>query len=204
MGKGNSNLSGNGSNSKGKNQIHNKNKDRKPLVITVIVLVGVLLLGYNFISNGSKKTKDLSTNNNASNAVVSNNSSSSAAVLNSSDGIKISKKDITATAKFYPYDASGIKMEVLAVKAKDGTIRTALNTCQVCYSSGKGYYKQEGDELVCQNCGNRFKLNMVGSTNSGCNPVPVLDKNKTDDGTNIIISKDFLDKNKALFAKWKS
>jgi len=40
-------------------------------------------------------------------------------------------------------------MEVLALKAKDRTIRTALNTCQVCYASGKGYYVQEGDVLVC-------------------------------------------------------
>lgn len=194
MGNGKTNLLRNGSNTKGKSEIHNKNKDKKPLVISAIVLVVVLILGYNFLSNGNKKTEGLS----------SNNSSSSAAVSNNSDGIKISKKDITSTAKFYSYEASGIKMELLAVKAKDGTIRTALNTCQVCYSSGKGYYKQEGDELVCQNCGNRFKVDMVGSAKSGCNPVPVLDKNKTDDGTNINISKDFLDKNKTLFARWKS
>lgn len=29
-------------------------------------------------------------------------------------------------------------------------IRTAFNTCQVCYSSGKGYYVQSGNVLVCQ------------------------------------------------------
>jgi len=35
-------------------------------------------------------------------------------------------------------------MEVLAVKAPDGTIRTAMNTCKICYDSGAGYYVQEG------------------------------------------------------------
>ena len=45
-------------------------------------------------------------------------------------------------------------MEIVAVKALDGSIRTAFNTCQVCYNSGRGYYQQEGNELVCQNCGN--------------------------------------------------
>ena len=39
-------------------------------------------------------------------------------------------------------------IEVLAVKSSDGTIRTAFNTCQVCYASGRGYYIQQGDGLI--------------------------------------------------------
>ena len=50
-------------------------------------------------------------------------------------------KNISSTAQFYPVDVDGTQMEVLAVKAPDGTIRTAFNTCQVCYDSGRGYYK---------------------------------------------------------------
>jgi hypothetical protein len=69
--------------------------------------------------------------------------------------------DITTTATFYPATVNGIDLEVLAVKAPDGTIRTAFNTCQVCYDSGRGYYKQSGDVLVCQNCGNRFPMSRV-------------------------------------------
>jgi uncharacterized membrane protein len=118
--------------------------------------------------------------------------------------IKINKEEVSSTAKFYPYESDGIKMEVLAVKASDGTIRTALNTCQVCYPSGRGYYIQEGDELVCQNCGNRFKLDMIEVVKNGCNPVPVLEENKSDDGTSIIIDKNFLDENRGLFKNWKS
>jgi uncharacterized membrane protein len=94
-------------------------------------------------------------------------------------------------------------MEVLAVKAPDGTIRTSFNTCQVCYGSGRGYYKQEGDVLVCQNCGNRFKTSQVEKIKGGCNPVPILEDNKTDDGTTITISKDFLEQNKSYFENWK-
>lgn len=118
--------------------------------------------------------------------------------------VKINKQEVSAKAKFYPYESDGIKMEVLAVKASDGSIRTALNTCQVCYPSGMGYYIQEGDELVCQNCGNRFQLDMVEVIKGGCNPVPVLDENKTDDGTNIIIDNTFLDESRDLFKNWKS
>lgn len=117
--------------------------------------------------------------------------------------ITIKKSDVTETAKFYPYKVGNTKMEVLAVKATDGTIRTAFNTCQVCYNSGRGYYKQEGDELVCQNCGNRFKTSQVEKIKGGCNPVPILQENKADDGTNIVVSKDFLVQNKGLFGNWK-
>jgi uncharacterized membrane protein len=37
----------------------------------------------------------------------------------------------------------------------------------------------------------------------GCNPVPILKDNKKDDGTYIIISKEYLSNNKAFFARWK-
>lgn len=117
--------------------------------------------------------------------------------------VLIAKSEITETAKFIPYNAGGTNMELIAVKAPDGTIRTALNTCQVCYDSGRGYYVQEGDELVCQNCGNRFKISQVEKQKNGCNPVPVLDENKTDDGTTITVSKDFLLQSKSLFENWK-
>lgn len=115
----------------------------------------------------------------------------------------ISKGEVTETARFYPYKSGSTKMEIVAVKAPDGTVRTAFNTCQVCFSSGRGYYRQEGDELVCQNCGNRFKISQVEKLKGGCNPVPILDENKSDDGTNITISEDFLNQSKDLFANWK-
>jgi hypothetical protein len=120
-----------------------------------------------------------------------------------SGDLTIIKSEITETARFYPYKAGSTKMEVLAVKASDGSVRTAFNTCQVCYSSGRGYYVQEGDELVCQNCGNRFQLDQIEVIKGGCNPVPILEENKTDDGTNITIPQAFLNESKSLFGNWR-
>lgn len=120
-----------------------------------------------------------------------------------SGDLKILKSEVSQTARFYPYKAGKMNMEVLAVKASDGTIRTAFNTCQVCFDSGRGYYKQEGNELVCQNCGNRFKLDQVEKIKGGCNPVPIMKENKTDDSTNIIISQAFMEENKDLFGNWR-
>jgi len=119
------------------------------------------------------------------------------------DNLTIVKSDITGTPKFYPYQIGDTKMEIIALKASDGTIRTAFNTCQVCYSSGRGYYKVKGDTLVCQNCGNVFTFDQVEQVKGGCNPVPILAENKTDDGTNLTISKDYLQKAEQIFTNWK-
>lgn len=115
----------------------------------------------------------------------------------------ISKSEVSETAKFYPYKVGDKNMEVIAIKAKDGSVRTAFNTCQVCYNSGKGYYKQQGDTLVCQNCGNKFKADQVEQIKGGCNPVPIAKENKTEDADKIVIPKDFLAQNKDLFSNWK-
>jgi uncharacterized membrane protein len=38
---------------------------------------------------------------------------------------------------------------------------------------------------------------------NGCNPVPILDENKTDNGTTITIPQSYLNQNKELFSNWK-
>jgi uncharacterized membrane protein len=117
--------------------------------------------------------------------------------------IKIDKNKVTSKATFYPYTLDGTKMEIIAVKATDGTIRTALNTCQVCYDSGRGYYVQQGDYLVCQNCGNRFHIDQIEKIKGGCNPVPILEDSKQDLGSEIALSKDFIATQKQYFTNWK-
>jgi uncharacterized membrane protein len=111
--------------------------------------------------------------------------------------------EVTENAIFYPVDIEGTRLEVLAVKAPDGTIRTAFNTCQVCYGSGRGFYKQQGTVLVCQNCGNRFRMSQVEVRSGGCNPVPVFSQNKTVTATTITISMEYLKEAKAIFARGK-
>jgi uncharacterized membrane protein len=110
---------------------------------------------------------------------------------------------VSEIATFYPVEVEGTRLEVIAVTASDGTIRTAFNTCQVCYDSGRGYYKQQGSVLVCQNCGNRFKMDQVEISKGGCNPVPIFKGNKTADDKNITIPYSFLQEAKVIFGNWK-
>jgi len=131
-------------------------------------------------------------------------STTTESLVNASGDLVIPVSSISEKATFYPMTVDGTKLEVIAVKAPDGTIRTAFNTCQVCYSSGRGYYKQDGDFLVCQNCGNRFAMSDVEISKGGCNPVPIFDESKTVDDSNIKISGDYLKQATQIFQNWKT
>ncbi|MDR1627081.1 MAG: DUF2318 domain-containing protein [Spirochaetia bacterium] len=115
----------------------------------------------------------------------------------------IQTAEVTENAVFYPVDIEGVRLEVLAVRAPDGTIRTAFNTCQVCYGSGRGFYKQQGTVLVCQNCGNRFRMSQIEVRSGGCNPIPIFAANKKVTATTITIPKDFLKATRDKFARWR-
>jgi uncharacterized membrane protein len=129
--------------------------------------------------------------------------SDGAAEIKAGDTLTIEVADISDTARFYPIEIDGTAMEILAVKAPDGTVRTAFNTCEVCYDSGRGYYKQDGDALVCQNCGNRFKTSQVEVQSRGCNPWPIFAEDKTVTDETNTISYDFLSESTKVFANWK-
>ncbi|MEG2018841.1 MAG: DUF2318 domain-containing protein, partial [Clostridium sp.] len=175
-------------------------------LIIVIAIIGIALVGYVLLGgkNDDNTEKSNKNSNNSSSKNSSDASESEYAKLEDIvPGIEINTEELSSKAKFYPYESDGIAMEVLALKATDGSVRVTFNTCQVCYPSGRGYYIQEGDELVCQNCGNRFPQDAVGITRGGCNPVPIDNEFKAEDGSNIIIDKTFLDDNKAIFSNWK-
>ena len=121
----------------------------------------------------------------------------------SGENLTIPVKEISEKASFYSVKVNGTQMEVIAVKDSDGNIRTAFNTCQICYDSGNGYYKQEGDNLVCQNCGNSFTMDQVGQSAGGCNPWPILEEDKTETDSEIKISYEFLKESSEIFANWK-
>ena len=124
--------------------------------------------------------------------------------LNEEGALVIPVSEITNDPQFYALTVNDTEMQVIAVRAPDGTIRTAFNTCQVCYSSGRGYYQQDGDVLVCQNCGNRFAMDRVEVESGGCNPWPIFDDYKTTDDEQVVISAEYLQAATVLFANWKT
>ncbi len=125
------------------------------------------------------------------------------AVLNENGDVVINIADITENATFYEYDSNGTTIGLFAVKASDGTIRTALNTCQVCNGSPKAFFEQQGDSFQCQNCGNLFSLDMIEQERGGCNPVPITADEKTVSDTEIVIPAKIFEDNADRFTNWK-
>lgn len=178
------------------NQKNSQNINKKKTIVAVVCVLGMLVIA--FALNYDKiSTKD------TSNAEGSNDAKITASVVKDNN-IVIPLSNVSETATFYPAEMNGTKLEVLAVEAPDGSIRTAFNTCQVCFSSGRGYYVQEGDVLVCQNCGNRFQMEEVEITRGGCNPVPITSDYKTVTSDEITISKEFLTEATVIFGNWKN
>jgi hypothetical protein len=58
------------------------------------------------------------------------------------------------------------------VKDGAGIYRAAADACDVCYTQKKGFH-QEGTEMVCNNCGNRYPLELIATRKGGCNPGPI-------------------------------
>jgi hypothetical protein len=78
----------------------------------------------------------------------------------------------------------GTMVTFFVLKSADGVIRAAIDACDVCYRSGLGYY-QEGDNMVCKNCGQKFASNKINVIKGGCNPAPL---NRTVVGDKLVIN----------------
>lgn len=73
-------------------------------------------------------------------------------------------------AHFYKFDDGAKEIAFFAVKAADGSVKTAFDACDACYKSKKGY-EQQGDKMNCKNCNQKFAINRLGpNATGGCNP----------------------------------
>ena len=95
---------------------------------------------------------------------------------------------VTTTAKVYVYthnlnQTQKKDIRYIIVKSSNGDIKSCFDACDVCYSEDKGY-SQNGNVLRCNNCGNTFKIDGLGSQGSGgCWPGHLV---HTTDAENVI------------------
>jgi hypothetical protein len=75
-------------------------------------------------------------------------------------------------AHFFSYPAAGKTVTFYVMKTADGTIKTAFDACIACNHAKLGY-RQEGNLVVCNNCGMGFRPEDIGKETGGCNPIPV-------------------------------
>lgn len=86
-------------------------------------------------------------------------------------------------AHFFTFKTGGKDVQFFVLKSKDGVVRTALNACDVCYREKKGY-TQDGEVMVCNNCGMRFHSAKIMEVKGGCNPSPLA---RSFDAKNVLI-----------------
>ena len=73
-------------------------------------------------------------------------------------------------AHFYKFEDNGKEITFFAVKAADGSYKSAFDACDACFKSRKGY-EQQGDKMNCKNCNQKFAINRLGpNATGGCNP----------------------------------
>jgi len=93
-------------------------------------------------------------------------------------------------ARHFQYASSPTqRIRFFVVRSVDGVIRAAFDACDVCFRSKKGYV-QQGNDMICINCGLKFRTDKVNEVSGGCNPHPL--KRTVQDGNVIISQQDVL------------
>ena len=92
-----------------------------------------------------------------------------------------------STASYFVYNANGKDVKFFVLKASDGTVRLALDACTACNHAKLGY-RQNGEAMVCNNCGMSFRSTDVGNISGGCSPIPL--RNSQDGKMLVVKAKD--------------
>lgn len=112
--------------------------------------------------------------------------------LNSENGeVKVPLSALQGgAASYFVYHANGTDIKFFVLRASDGTVRAALDSCTSCYHAKLGY-RQDGETMICNNCGMGFKSTDVGHITGGCSPIPLT--NSQDGKTLVVKAKDLLE-----------
>lgn len=94
--------------------------------------------------------------------------------VNPADGlIKIPLNQVNdGRAHYFSWTSAGKEIRFFIVKSRDSVIRAAFDACDVCYAEKKGY-SQDGNFMICNNCGQRFHSTRINVVKGGCNPAPL-------------------------------
>jgi high-affinity iron transporter len=84
--------------------------------------------------------------------------------------VRIPLSDLTdSSLHFYTADVDGSTIRFLVIHKLNGDYAVALDACQICGTAG---YRQEGQSVICRNCGAAIYIPSIGQS-GGCNPIRV-------------------------------
>ena len=170
---------------KKREQFSGSAKSNKKVWIIIPVLIAVALgafVVFNPFSNKPSSSTVTTTNQAASGTGASD--------------IRIPISEISSKAKFFDYNTADKRsVRFFVMRSSDGVYRAALDACDTCFHAKKGYH-QEGDDMVCNNCGLKFHSAMVNEVAGGCNPIGLA---RTIEGDQIVIKASELERGGRFF-----
>jgi uncharacterized membrane protein len=158
------------------------------IMVAVVLLVGVGSLAYSGVLSGLFKKSPAE-------------SAKAAGVVETADAVRIPLKTLdSGKVLFLSLESEGRPLYYFALKSRDGAYRAALDACDVCFRTNRGY-RQEGDRMVCNNCGQKFACDKIGEVKGGCNPHPLA---RGIEGQYLVIKKADIAAGKEYFARKRS
>jgi uncharacterized membrane protein len=98
-------------------------------------------------------------------------------------------------AQFFEHRSGNLTVRYFILKSSDGVLRAAFDACDVCWPSGRGY-EQQGDEMICRNCDQRFASVLVNDVSGGCNPAPLI---RSVQGDQLVITVQDIEQGRRYF-----
>ena len=140
-------------------QFSDQQPKSKGTLILVLILVALVAIAAYLVLNSAEEQP-------ASTTVAGTGGPSQAGT-----DLRIPLSDVAGQAKFFDYKtADNRSVRFFVMKSSDGVYRAALDACDTCYHAKKGYH-QQGEEMVCNNCGLRFHSTRINEVSGGCNPI---------------------------------
>lgn len=87
--------------------------------------------------------------------------------------VQIPLQDLAGgAARFYTYDVAGVTVRFFVMQSSDGQYRSAFDASKECGPFKKGF-RQEGTDMVCNKCGQKFAAVGINVLTGGCNPASI-------------------------------
>ena len=87
-------------------------------------------------------------------------------------------------AHYYEFETAGGPVRFFVLQSPNGIVRAAFDACDVCFREGLGY-DQDGEFMICNNCGQRFHSDRINVVRGGCNPAPL---ERSVEGEHLVLS----------------
>ncbi len=97
---------------------------------------------------------------------------------------------------FFTYKKNGKRINFFVRTDGKDNLSAYFDACYTCYKKKKGY-REEGSDLVCNECNLKFKLaEEQWDTSHGCCPISLKSRS---DGTELVIATKDIEKGEKLF-----